>query len=150
MKLTTQKRIAAQILKTGINRVYLDPEKISDIKEAITKSDVRGLINSGVIRAKPKQGISSFRFKKLRKQKRKGRKSGHGSRKGKQTARLSRKESWIQKIRAQRNYLKYLHDKKLISPHNYRLLYRKSKGGFFRSQRHIKLYIDEHNLLNKQ
>lgn len=97
MKLTTQKRIAAQILKTGINRVYLDPEKISDIKEAITKSDIRGLINSGVIRAKSKQGISSFRFKQLKKQKRKGRKSGHGSRKGKQTARLSRKESWIQK-----------------------------------------------------
>ncbi|MFH0936168.1 MAG: 50S ribosomal protein L19e, partial [Candidatus Woesearchaeota archaeon] len=121
-----------------------------EIKEAITKSDIRGLINSNIIRAKPKHGISSFRSKKIRLQKRKGRRKGHGSRKGKKTARLSRKNAWINKIRAQRSYLKYLHDKKLISPSNYRLLYRKSKGGFFRSERHIKLYIDEHNLLNKQ
>lgn len=150
MNLTTQKRIAAQLLKVGINRVYLDPEKINEIKEAITKSDIKGLINSNIIRAKPKHGISSFRHKKIKAQKRKGRRTGHGSRKGKQKARLSKKDSWMQKIRAQRGYLKYLHDKKLISPYNYRSLYRKSKGGFFRSQRHIKLYIDEHNLLNKQ
>jgi large subunit ribosomal protein L19e len=150
MKLTTQKRIASQILKVGKNKIYLDPAKINEIKEAITKSDIRGLINSKIIRTKPKIGISSFRSKKIKQQKRKGRRSGHGSRKGKHTARLSRKESWIQKIRAQRSYLKYLHDKKLISSYNYRLLYRKSKGGFFRSQRHIKLYLEEHNLLNKK
>ena len=36
MKLTTQKRIASKILRVGKNRVYLDPQKISEIKEALS------------------------------------------------------------------------------------------------------------------
>ena len=33
-----------------------------------------------------------------------------------------------------------------ISDEVYKDLYRKSKGGFFRSKRHIKLYLTEHKL----
>lgn len=95
MKLTTQKRIAAEILKVGTGKVRFDPEKLSEIKEAITKSDIRSLIRTKVITVKKLPYQSKSRTRKTRAQKRKGLKLGPGSRKGRRTARLSRKTAWI-------------------------------------------------------
>ena len=36
MNLTTQKRLAADILKVGVNRVWIDPENIEEVSRAIT------------------------------------------------------------------------------------------------------------------
>lgn len=150
MKLKTQKRIAADILKVGINRVKFDSEKLSEIKEAITKSDIRGLIKQGSIKSKPYQSQSRGRARKLLVQKRKGRRKGPGSRKGKKTARLSTKDTWMKKIRLQRKFLRLLKSKNLLIPKNYRNLILKAKGGFFRSKRHIKLFIEEHNMVEEK
>ena len=144
MTLKSQKRMASHLLKTGTTRVWFDPEKLVEIKEAITKVDIRSLINKGVIQKKPEKGISQGRAKKRRAQKRKGRRQGSGSRKGKRTARLPRKRSWITKIRVQRRLLRTLREKKIINPKVYNQIYRKAKGGFFRSARHIHLYLKEH------
>ena len=37
--LTSQRRLAAQILKVGQNRVWINPEKIDDVEGAITRED---------------------------------------------------------------------------------------------------------------
>ena len=42
--LDVQRRLAAQILKCGENRVRFDPESLEDIKEAITKQDIKDLL----------------------------------------------------------------------------------------------------------
>ena len=78
-----------------------------------------------------------------------GRKKGHGSRKGTANARLGDKKKWMSRIRLQRTFLKELKTKNKLTNEVYKDLYRKSKGGFFRSKRHIKLYITEHNLVKK-
>ena len=57
---------------------------------------------------------------------------------------------WMTKIRVQRSFMKELKSKKIISETVFKDLYRKSKGGFFRSKRHIKIYLQEHNLANKE
>jgi len=146
MELKNQKRIAARILKCSRKRVWFDPDRLSDIKEAITKADIRPLIKEGcIVKVLPK-GVSRGRARKIIIQKRKGRQKGHGSRKGKATARMSRKREWINKIRAQRMLLKELRDNKKISNKLYREFYLKSKGGFFRSRRHILLFIQEQGL----
>lgn len=150
MDLKSRKRIAAQLLKVGVNRVKFDPERLDEIKDAITKADIRALINDLAIKAKPEKGSSKSRIRKANIQRRKGRKKGSGSRKGKKTARLSNKAKWMSMIRTQRNFLKELKEKKIITPSVYHLLYRKSKGGFFRSRRHIKLYLGDNNLVNKK
>ncbi len=150
MKLTTQKRLAMQVLNVGRNKVLFDKDRLDEIKEAITKADIRSLISNNAIRAKPKIGTSRVRARKRITQRRKGRQKGEGKRKGKRTARLSRKEAWMISIRNQRELLKKLKEKELISPQIYRSLYKKSKGGFFRSRRHIKLYLQEHNLVTKK
>lgn len=146
MKLKTQHRIAASLKDVGRKRVWIDPTKLNEVKEAITKKDIRILIKKGIIKIINKRGISSFRINKRRLQKRKGRQKNIGSRKGAFGARISRKKLWIIKIRVQKNFLKELRDKNLISRRNYRMLYKKAKGGFFRSLRHVKLFIEEHNL----
>ena len=150
MELKIQKRLAGQILNCSKNRVILDTDRLEDIKEAITKADIKSLINDGAIKRKRVMGIAKFRARKRKTQRSKGRQKGFGRRKGKRTARLPRKEAWMVRIRLQRSFLKELREKALIDNNAYRDIYMKSKGGFFRSKRHIKIYIDEHNLWIKK
>lgn len=150
MKLNLQKKLAAQVLKRSKKRISLDISRLDDIKEAITKADIRSLVSEGVIKKKPIKSTSRVRARKIAMQKRKGRRKGFGKRKGKKTARLPKKEAWINRIRTQRKFLKELRNKGIISSAVYQQLYMKSKGGFFRSKRHIKLYIEEHGLVSKK
>ncbi len=150
MKLTTQRRIAADLLKCGLHRIWFDPARLTDIKEAITKHDVRSLITNDVIRKRPEVSISGFRRRKQLIQYAKGRSRGIGSRKGKKGARSDGKRDWMNRVRNQRRFLKLLHTKKIITPGQYTMLYAKSKGGFFRSRRHVQLYIEEHRLAHHE
>jgi len=143
MKLDNQKRLAAQILKCSEKKIRFDPDRLSDIKEAITKVDIKGLIKDKAIRKVHAKGVSRGRARKRLVQRRKGKQKGPGSRKGGRSARFPRKREWINKIRAQRGLLRKLKEKKIIDDKLYRELYLKSKGGFFRSRRHIKLYLEE-------
>ena len=149
MELKIQKRLAAQILKCSKDKIRLDSNSLDEIKEAITKIDIRNLIGQNIIQRKPTIGVSKFRVRKKKLQKRKGRQKGLGSRKGSKNARLRKKEKWIKKIRTQRQFLRYLKDKGVIDRSSYQNMYLKSKGGFFRSKRHLKGYIEEHGLSKK-
>lgn len=149
MDLKTQKNIVRSLFKVGKKRIKFDPEKLSEIKEAITKNDIKGLVNKKAIIIKQKTGSSRVRARKILVQKRKGRRRGIGSRKGKFTSRLNPKRSWINKIRVLRSFLKRLKNKKLINNKDYKELYLKAKGGFFRNERHLKTYINERRLIIK-
>lgn len=148
--LDVQRRLAAQILKCGKNRVRLDPNRLEDIKEAITKVDIRTLIKNGTISKKRALNTSRFWARKRKEQKGHGNRRGFGSRKGKKTARQEPKRAWINKIRLQRSFLKYLRDSKSITSAAYHELYMKSKGGFFRSLRHLKFYIQERGITKNE
>lgn len=145
-----QKRLASQALKCGPGRIRFDPARLSEIKEAITTFDVIRLVKKGAIYKVQSTGISRARAKKISAQKSKGRRSGHGSRKGSAAARHSPKTRWIANARAQRELIKKLRDKQTIDKPSFRELYAKVKGGFFRSTKHIKLYIDERDMVKKK
>ncbi len=146
MNLSKQKKLAAKVFGVGKKRVVFDNDKLSEIKESITRSDIRSLEILKAIKKNPKNSVSRVRARKVLKQKRKGRKTGPGSRKGKKTARLSGKRLWMNKIRIQRSFAKELRDKQLISLSTYRLVYRRIKGGYFRSKSHIKTYLTDNRL----
>jgi len=150
MKLKLQKRLASSVLKGSKKRIRFEPEVLDEIKEGLTKDDVRGMISRGLIRIKQKKGVSRVRAKKKAKQRTKGLRNGPGKRKGTKNARTPDKEIWMKKIRLQRKFLKELYNKEYITPQTYRKLYNKAKGGFFRSKRHIKLYIDDNDLVVKK
>ena len=137
VNLAKQKRIAAQVLKVGEGRVWIDPEATADVVEAITREDIRGLIKDGSITVKQKKGVSRARARVRATQKRLGRRTGHGSRKGAKGARASRKKRWITKIRALRRRLKQLRDEGFMDKTTYRTLYNKANGGEFRNVAHL-------------
>ena len=147
MNLTTQKRLAASILKVGVNRVWIDPDELEEVGRCLTREDVRGLINQGIIKARPEKGISSYRSKKIKAQKAKGRRKGRGSIKGAKKARTPKKEAWMTTIRALRKELKDMRDTDQIDPTTYRKLYKMAKGGAFRSKSYMKTYARDHELL---
>ena len=149
MQLKIQKRLAAQILKASENDIWLDSNRLDEIKEAITNADIKSLIKDKAIKNKTIRGISRYRIRKINAQKSKGRRHGVGSIKGGKHARLTQKEGWMNHIRVQRAFLQNLRDKGVIDKSSYRSLYMKSKGGFFRSKNHVKLYMEEHQLLKK-
>jgi large subunit ribosomal protein L19e len=149
MQLTVQRRLAGDLLDCSQKRVSFDQSRLNDIKEAITKADIKALIREKAINEVPVKGISRLRAKIRHTQRVKGRQRGHGKRKGRKNAREESKRKWINKVRAQRKFLQELKINKSVDSKIYRSLYLKSKGGFFRSKRHIKLYITEHKLVKK-
>ncbi len=146
MKLSTQKRIAAEVMKCGESRVWMDPEFEDEISLAITRNDIRRLVDEGAIQKKPVQGVSRGRARHKIRQKRKGQRVGHGKKKGKVTSKLSGKERWMMKIRPMRKELKKLRDEGKISPRVYRELYLKAKGNAFRNTAHLRTHISERRL----
>jgi large subunit ribosomal protein L19e len=144
--MNTQKRLASSVMKASKKRIRFDNTRLADIKEAITKTDIRQLVNEGAITRIQKRGVSRSRARKIQKQKSKGQRKGPGSREGKNTSRLSRKTGWMIRIRGQRTFISELKEKKIITNETYRQLYRKAKGGFFRSTRHIKIFLEDNKL----
>lgn len=143
MNLRLQRRMAAELLKVGENRVFFDADRINEIAEAITREDIRALIKDGAIKAMRVKGNSRGRTRKRHLQRKKGRRRGIGKRKGKATARTPKKRRWINTIRPQRKLLTKLKEKGVIGKKTYRKLYRLAKAGFFRSRAHLKLYLEK-------
>ncbi|MCW6158759.1 MAG: 50S ribosomal protein L19e [Thermoplasmatales archaeon] len=145
--LSPQKRMAAQLMKAGMSRVWMDTKSIDDIAEAVTKDDIRKLIRRNVIQKRPSKGNSRSRFKVAKAQRNKGRRKGPGSRKGTKKARDPRKRKWVRSIRAMRNSLKEMRDSGKITRSNYRLFYKKIKGGTFRTKNALLLHMREQGAL---
>src|SRR3989440_8591287 len=139
MRFDYQRRLAASILKIGVNRVYIspDPKEQENILDAITRDGIRGLIRRNVIQKRAERGVSRGRARHRAAQRAKGRRRGHGSRKGALNARTPQKTRWIQIIRGMRRYLRELRDQGRIDASTYRRFYGQSKGGMFKSKSHL-------------
>ncbi|MEM2118988.1 MAG: 50S ribosomal protein L19e [Candidatus Bathyarchaeia archaeon] len=140
--LKTQRRLAAQILKVGQNRVWIDPDRIDDAETAMTRDEIRTLIHEGAIKPRPEKGVSRARARILHRKKKKGLRRGIGSKTGAHHARVSKKKAWMTKIRALRKRLRTLKEKKIITEKTYRETYRIANSGKFSSiadmERHLK------------
>ena len=45
--LSNQKRLAASVLSCGVNRVWFDPDRATDVEGAISRDDLRTLSRRG-------------------------------------------------------------------------------------------------------
>ena len=140
--LANQKRMAAAVLKCGINRVWFDPERQADIEAAISRDDLRELIEDGAIKARVVKGNSRGRARERMAKRAYGHQRGPGRRKGAAGARASSKGTWIGKIRAQRRALREMRDDGTIDRSLYRLMYRRASGGQFRSVAHLTAHVE--------
>lgn len=133
-----QRRVAAMLLKCGESRVWMDPTTGAKIDRAITRSDVRRLIDEGLVKKlSAKESTSSEHGRR-----------NTGSRKGAKGARTGKKEPWLNIIRPQRKMLQQI--KKELPNFEYRRLYGLVKGGMFRSKSHLQAYLNEKGLAKKK
>lgn len=139
--MSLQKKLAAKILKVGKSRIWLDPEKKKEIEEAITRADIKKLIQKGYIKVLPE---------KIKKREREKGKKGIGSRKGKKYSKIPKKERWISTVRALRKFLKELREKNMITQETFKKTYKLVKGGMFRSRSHLKVYLEQRGLVKKR
>ena len=143
--LITIKRLAADILNVGRNRVRikinLGESEQKQLDEAITRVNVKDLIKDKIIYAKGKQGR-----KKVKKRKKKG----IGKRRGKEFAKKGSKKEWMELVRAQRKYLNKLLDNGNIEKEKKRALYLRIKGGIFRSKSAFLAYLKDNGLYTEK
>lgn len=150
MSLKNQRRLAAQILKSGVNRVWVDPDRNEDVELAITREEIRKLIHEGTIKATPKKGISRARAKVLHEKKKKGLRRGPGTKSGSARAKITKKQSWMLKIRALRRTLHEWKANRIIVENAYRKLYSIANGGAFDSIADMERYAKMNGLWRKR
>jgi|SRR3989338_8704030 len=136
--MSLQRRLASRILDCGESRVWIDPAAAVKVSQAITRSDIRGLIAAGAIkRIKEKSTKHKLHGKQ-----------GAGSRKGTKKARTGNKTAWLKIVRPQRALLHELRKEKKIGK-EYRKIYLMIKGNSFRSKAHLMNYLKEKKILKE-
>lgn len=144
-----QRLLASRLLKCGVNRVWISPDSLSDVSLALTAGDIKKLILDGIIRKKQVIGISRGRARMRHEALKRNQQKGSGKRKGSKYAGPNKKKKtqWINRIRPQRRYIKALRDKGLIEKSDYRKVYKKAKGGQYRSVKYLRNQLEEQNLI---
>jgi large subunit ribosomal protein L19e len=135
MTISTVRRLAADIMGVGENKVRISMDGLKEAEGALTRADVKGLIEKGIITKAKRKGRASTSKRKRR---------GRGSRKG-QT--VSSKRLWMQKVRSQRKLLAMILESGALNKDAKRSLYGKTKAGIFRSKRALVLYLKENGLV---
>jgi len=145
MKGDKAKTIAAELMNTAKDKIWINPEEAESLKEAITKDDIRGLIKEGIVKKSKQSQQSNVRSRKLRESKSKGRKKGAGSKRAGKKKRSEKKETWIKRVRAQRRTLRELKksEPEAVEKAGYRRVYKMVKGNYFRGKRYLEKFIKE-------
>lgn len=132
MKLEGKRDLIARTLKVGKNRIVFNNARLNEIKEAITKQDIKGLAESGAIHLKEPKG------RKTKKQRNTRRRAGSIKKKVKKS-----KRTYITITRKLRSYLFHLRKIGSISREDYLTLRKEIRTSAFRSLTHMKERISQ-------
>ena len=128
MNLSKKKKLAKRTLGVGEDRIAFLESRLEEIKDAITKQDIRDLVKSGAIIIKERKGRKKV-------QRRKSRSTGNVRKKvGK------RKKEYMILTRKLRKYLKSSEARKLSKEHIVDMR-KKIRNRVFKSKAHLKEHI---------
>ena len=127
MQLNKKKELAARTLKVGKGRIVFNKERLSDIKEAITKQDIRELLRDKAIIITAIQGRRKIVKRKTR------RRAGSIKKKVK-----TRKRDYIIITRKLRAYLSGLKEREIITKDEFWKLRKEIRARDFKSKASLK------------
>jgi large subunit ribosomal protein L19e len=131
MNLGKKKRLASRTLAVGKERIVFLESRLKEIKEAITKQDIRDLKKEGAIIVKEIKG--------RKKKKKLSKRRGFG--KIKKTVN-KRKEKYVIMTRKLRKYVTEMKKKGKISREEFYDVRKKIRNKAFRSKNHLKEYLE--------
>jgi len=130
MNLNKKKKLASRTLNVGIERIVFVKSRLEDIKEALTKQDIRDLKQDGAIVVKEVKG----RKKKVKRKTRRG--------PGKVKKKVNtRKQDYVIMTRKLRKYVAEMKNQGKLSPEEIKDIRKKIRNKIFRSKAHLKQYI---------
>jgi ribosomal protein L19E len=127
MKLNTKKELAAKTLNVGKSRIIFNTTRLVDIKEAITKQDIRDLFSDKAISLREIKG-------KKTKIKRKTRRRTGSIKKNVNKG----KEKYMALTRKLRTYIFSLRKQEKIPQEKYLSLRKEIRASLYRSKAHLK------------
>ena len=133
MNLRKKKILAADTLGAGKERIVFNSERLSEIKEAITRQDIRDLYASKAISIKSVSGRKSKPKRKTR------RRYGSIKKKVKQG-----KQNYVKLTRKLRFHIQELRKQENITEEEYQKLRKQIRASMFRSKAHLKENIQAH------
>jgi len=127
MNLEKKKQLAVRTLNIGRERIVFNRERLDEVKEAITRQDIRDLVKDKAIVIAP---ISGTRAHKKRKTRRRG-----GSFRKKVN---TKKQDYMNLTRKLRAYIAELRKHKTITSEQYWKLRKEIRAKAFKSKAHMK------------
>jgi large subunit ribosomal protein L19e len=130
MNLKKKKSLAARTLKVGKERIVFLKARLEDIKEALTKQDIRDLKQDKAIIVKEIKGRRKVKKKKTR------RSTGNIRKKV-----STRKQDYVIMTRKLRRYVAEMKKQGNLSPEEVKDIRNKIRNKIFKSKAHLKTYI---------
>ncbi|OGJ13062.1 hypothetical protein A3K82_03405 [Candidatus Pacearchaeota archaeon RBG_19FT_COMBO_34_9] len=130
MNLKKKKALAARTFRIGESRIEFVNARLEEIKEAITKQDIRDLHRDGAIIIKKIKGRKGHKKRKKKKNVEKLRKKIN-----------KRKKEYVKLTRKLRKYLSEMKEK--LTKKEREDIRKKIKNKFFKNKSHLKDYIGE-------
>lgn len=127
MKLENKKELASRALEIGKGRIVFNTQRLAEIKEAITKQDMKDLKDSGAIHILEKKGRKTVKKRKTR------RRAGSVKKKVNKT-----KRTYVNLTRKLRGHLANLKKRKLLSNEDFKQIRKEIRSSNFRSLSHMK------------
>ena len=127
MNLGKKKILAAKTLGVGLGRIIFNNERLAEIKEAITKQDIKDLYRDGAISVREIKGQRKIERRKLRRR--------PGSIKKKVG---NRKRSYMMITRKSRAYIGQLRKQGKLSTEDFMLLRKEIRARMFKDRVHLK------------
>lgn len=126
-----KRELAAKTLKVGKARITFVRARLDEIKEAITKQDIRDLVVNGAILVKPIKGRKTNTKRKNRR--------GVGKVKNKVN---TRKQDYVIITRKLRNYVREQKKQGRLSSEEVKEIRKRIRNRAYKSKANLKLYIE--------
>ena len=136
MQLNKKKELAAKTLDIGKDRIVFNTSRLDEVKEAITRQDIRDLKASGAITVLPIKGRKTIVKRKTR------RRAG-----SKKKVVKNRKRTYVLRTRKLRSYISELKKQGKITQEQNIKLRKEIRASIYRSKAHMK---DHNNLGDKK